>query len=225
MNRKQILYYLTLVISAMWLLVACATQDAPAAESMTATAPSPVTPTALPAPVGPEQQRLPPPSLVTVPSDGIEIDLEGSTIAGGENNGLYTESIPPDEVLLAEVDSLLESIIRGEILFSSPAGESAGMKTAYTYRDLDGDGVDDLVIVIVADQGGVVAVSAGINEDGSAVKMAPGSFDAGDSVQASGMDLSSLTEIVNFDDENRQDLPAVVMRLVGDRLEVISGLE
>ena len=149
-------------------------------------------PTSLPA-LG----QIPPPALVTVPAGAIRADFASAAGATSQDQSILTGTIDPDSVLESEVDSLLASLKRGEVIFSSPTGQSAGVKTAYTYRDLNSDGVQDLVIIIVADQGGVVSVSAGVNEDGTAIQLAPQAPGA-DSVQALSVELSGLAEVASL---------------------------
>jgi hypothetical protein len=172
----------------------------------------------------PEKGEVPPPALVTVPAGAVRANLADLAEATGEEQSILSGTIDPDKVLESEVDALLASLKRGEVLFSSSTGQSAGVKTAYTYRDLNGDGVQDLVVIIVADQGGVVSVSAGVSEDGTAIQLAP-KMPGEDSVQALSVELPGLAEVASLG-ETEEDAPqAVILKLEGDQLKIVTALD
>lgn len=172
----------------------------------------------------PTAAQIPPPALVTVPADAIRADLASSAGTTAQKQSILTGTIDPDKVLESEVDALLTSVKRGEVLFSSPSGQSGGVKTAYTYQDLNGDGVQDLVVIIVAEQGGVVSVSAGVNENGTAIQLAPQAPGEG-SVQALSVELSGLAEVASLGEVEGDPTQAIILKLEGDHLKIVTTLD
>ena len=229
MNRYHLTYALFLVSLLTLALSACGLLSNPGAtepqgdsESNSVVSPTPTASNGddkLPT-VG----QIPPPALVTVPAGAIRANLADLAEATGEEKSILTGTIDPDKVLESEVDSLLASLKRGEVLFSSPTGQSAGVKTAYTYRDLNGDGVQDLVVIIVADQGGVVSVSAGVSEDGTAIQLAPKMPDE-DSVQALSIELPGLAEVASLGEVEGDPKQAIILKLEGDQLKIVTALD
>jgi hypothetical protein len=118
----------------------------------------------------------------------------------------------------------LAGLKSGEVLFSSPTGQSAGVKTAYIYRDLDGDSVQDLVVIIVADQGGVVRISVGAREDGTAIQVAPQGLGE-DSVQALSVALSGLAEVATLGEKEENAAQTIILKLEGDQLKIVTALD
>jgi len=172
----------------------------------------------------PSSTQILPPVLVTVPAGAIRADLTDSSGATNQERSLSTGTVDPDKVLGSEVDALLASLKRGEIFFSPSAGQSAGVKTAYTYRDLNGDNVKDLVVIIVANQGGVVSVSAGASEDGTAIQLAPQSSGK-DSVQALSIELPGLAEVASLNEVEGKAAQAIVLKLEGNQLKLVTALD
>jgi len=172
----------------------------------------------------PASGQIPPPALVTVPAGAIRADLASSVGATTQEQSILTDTIDPDKVLESEVASLLDRLKSGEVLFSSLTGQSAGVKTAYTYRDLDGDGVQDLVVIIVPPQGGVVSISVGASEDGTAIQVAPQRLGE-DSVQALSVELSRLAEVATLGKKEENAAQTIILKLEGDQLKIVTALD
>ena len=169
------------------LLVACAGDALP---TLAPTAePPPESPTATAIPAAP----LPPPAIITVPagasgSAAFNLPVTGLSaddlIAGGTSPQVVIQSgvggtIPP------EVQRLLDDLDSGAILLnSSPAGPD-GQSVDYAYRDLNQDGVRDLVVIVVAEPAGQAGSAATELE--------------GEPVQAFGIHLDALVQSLSAD--------------------------
>lgn len=175
-------------------LVACATDQpaptlAPTAESLP---PTPV----------PPRPTLPPPAIITVPAS----ESGGSTITvptGDSNSQLVIQTGAAGTALPVEVQRLLDDLASGALLLnSSPAGQG-GEPVNYAYRDLNGDGTRDLVILVVAEP---------LEERG------PGQAE---SVQAIGINLEELVASVSQSPDAPLIESAFVYTLTQEELEAL----
>jgi hypothetical protein len=142
-NGRKALALLLAILAAV-LLVACAQDQAlptlaPSAQPLPAT----ITPV-------PPQPTLPPPAIISLPAGASD----SGTIAvptGSTNSQVVVQTNAAGAALPAEVQRLLDDLASGALLLnSSPAGQG-GEPVKYAYRDINGDGVRDLVIIVVAE--------------------------------------------------------------------------
>ena len=159
---------------ALVLLVACAEAE-PALPTLAPTAEAP------PSPVPPEP-TLPPPRIIAVPvaeprSAAIQLPSGSASSQVIIHSGQAGGAVPP------EVQRLLDELAEGKILLNaSPAGPD-GQSVSYAYRDINGDGVRDLVVIVVAEPGD----AAGQLPDES----------ADEPVQAIGINVDALVQSLN----------------------------
>jgi hypothetical protein len=177
LNRgRSRLTFLLLAILAALLLVACGQDEAlptliPAAATLPADTPVPPRPT------------LPPPAIISLPADAPG-SAAISVPTGSTNSEVVVQTNAAGAALPAEVQRLLDDLANGSLLLnSSPAGQGAE-PVRYAYRDLNGDGVRDLVIVVVAEP---------VSHDVAPGPAAP----AGEEVQAIGINLEELVASIS----------------------------
>lgn len=96
------------------------------------------------------------PEIITVPAGAP--GSAAITLPGGQSSAqVVIQGAGSGAALPAEVQRLLDELASGAILLNSaPAGQD-GQPVNYAYRDLNGDGIRDLVVIVVAeplDQGG-----------------------------------------------------------------------
>jgi len=158
------------------LLVACG-QDEALPTLVPAAAPLPV---ATPVPPRP---TLPPPAIISLPA-GAEGSAAISVPTGDTNSQVVVQTNAAGAALPVEIQRLLDDLANGSLLLnSSPAGQGAD-PVKYAYRDVNGDGVRDLVIIVVAEP---VSHEA-----------APGAADpAQEAVQAIGINLEELVASIS----------------------------
>ncbi len=119
---------------------------------------------------------LPPPLIVTIPAERLDIIIDTSAAAegaitteGGVNAGL----IQFEDGLPTEVADLLDRIYSGEYPIDTTGQEPGSLPATYTYSDMDGDGIDDLVIILVVDTGSFAEVTAGASQGYPVIQIIP----------------------------------------------------
>jgi hypothetical protein len=119
---------------------------------------------------------LPPPLIVTIPADRLDITIDTSAAAegaittqGGVNAGL----IQFEDGLPAEVADLLDRIYSGEYPIDTTGQAPGSLPATYTYSDMDGDGFDDLVIILVVDTGEFADITAGASYGNPVIQIIP----------------------------------------------------
>ncbi len=119
---------------------------------------------------------LPPPLIVTIPADRIDITIDTDAAAGasittqgGVTGGLvqFEDGLPP------EVDEMLQKIYRGEYAVDTTGQDADALPATYTYSDMNGDGIDDLVIILVVDTGEFTSVTAGSTHGVPVIQIIP----------------------------------------------------
>lgn len=119
---------------------------------------------------------LPPPLIVTIPADKLDITIDTSAAA---ENAITTEGevnaglIQFEDGLPTEVADLLDKIYSGEYPIDTTGQEPGSLPATYTYSDMDGDGVDDLVIILVVDTGDLTSVTAGASHGNPVIQIIP----------------------------------------------------
>ena len=159
----------------------------------------------------PAKPPLPPPVIVTLPAEGFAMpDL--SQLDTLEADSL----IQPPTSLPFEVQLLIDEIQRGEYQFDQPAGSAPGIQATYTYSDVDSDGVEDLVIIVVADQGGFSSISAGSLPGSPEIHLAPlpGSDESLQTMSIPAETLAKLAAANGIDQDG-----AIILTLTGAQPE------
>jgi len=198
--RRSLSISLLLLVSL--LLAACAGDALPTLAPTAEPPPDPPPATAIPA------APLPPPAIITVPagasgSAAIDLPADG-LLSDGTSAELIIQSgvgaaIPP------EVQRLLDDMASGAIMLnSSPAGPD-GQSVDYAYRDLNQDGVRDLVVIVVAEAAGAGGSNTTELE--------------GEPVQAFGINLDELVQSLNQDPYAPLVRSAFVYTLSQDELD------
>ncbi|MGD8857375.1 MAG: hypothetical protein PVG33_13660 [Chloroflexota bacterium] len=173
--RRSALVLLPLLILAALSLVACGQGEAvptlaPTSEPLPAT-PVPLRPT------------LPPPAIISLPA-GAEGSAAISVPTGDTNSQVVVQTSAAGAALPEEIQRLLADLDSGALMLnSSPAGQG-GEPVNYAYRDLNGDGVRDLVIIVVAEP---------VSHDAPSGAADP----AVEEVQAIGIDLEELVASIS----------------------------
>jgi len=200
-SRRSIITVLLLTALAAILLAGCAQEEPPPLPTLAPTAaPPPATPIPL-------QPTLPPPPIITLPAAA-----GGSTAitlpAGDSSSQVVIQTNTAGGDIPAEVQRLLDDLASGALLLnSSPAGQG-GEPVKYAYRDLNGDGVRDLVVIVVAEpaaQGGAAA-----------------SQPAAEPVQAIGINLDELVASISQNPEAPLIRSAFVYTLSQEELEELN---
>lgn len=192
---------LLLAVLAAVILSACA-QDGP----LPTLAPAAATLSAdeLPATRSPEA-TLPPPPIITVPS-GATGSTAISVPTGNTSSQVVVQMGATGSALPDEVQRLLDDLDSGALMLnSSPAGQG-GEPVKYAYRDMNGDGARDLVVIVVAEP---VAQSPA----------APAGDQPEESVQAIGINLDELLASISQDPDAPLIRSAFVYSLSQEELE------
>ena len=180
--RPRRTLFICLLIPVSLLLAACAEEALPTLAPTAEPPPDPPPATAIPA------ATLPPPAIITVPAGAF-----GSAALELPANGISADGVSPQVVIQSgpgavippEVQRLLDDLASGAILLnSSPAGPD-GQSVDYAYRDLNQDGVRDLVVIVVAEAAG---------QPGSSTTEL-----GGEPVQAFGINLDALVQSISGD--------------------------
>lgn len=116
----------------------------------------------------PAEEPLPPPVVVTLPAEDFEMP-DSSQLDTLEADSI----IQAAAALPLDVQLLIDEIQRGEYQFDQPADPALGIQATYTYSDVDGDGIEDLIIIVLAEQGGLTSVSAGSLPGSPEILLAP----------------------------------------------------
>ena len=119
---------------------------------------------------------LPPPLIVTIPADRIDITIDTDAAAGASittQGGVTGGLIQFDDGLPPEVDEMLQKIYRGEYAVDTTGQDADALPATYTYSDMNGDGVDDLVIILVVDTGEFTSVTAGSTHGVPVIQIIP----------------------------------------------------
>jgi hypothetical protein len=145
--------------------------------------------------------------VVTLPSEDFEMP------DSSQLDTLEADSIIQAAVALPfDVQLLIDEIQRGEYQFDQPADPALGIQATYTYSDVDGDGVEDLIIIILAEQGGLTSVSAGSLPGSPEILLAPlpGSEE---SLQTMSIPAETLIELAVANGINQKG--AIILTLTG----------
>jgi len=189
---------LLLAILATLVLVACRQEEQPLPTLVPAAEPLQVTPI--------PQPTLPPPPIITLPA-GATGSTAVSVPTGNTTSQLVVQLGGAGSPVPAEVQQLLDDLASGALLLnSSPVGQG-GEPVNYAYRDLNGDGNRDLVVIVVAEP---VAQSA----DGAAEP------DAGQ-VQAIGINFDELLASLSQNPDAPLPQSAFVYTLSQEELEAL----
>lgn len=116
----------------------------------------------------PAKAPLPPPLVVTLAAEDFVMPDSSQLDTLDADSLIQSPAVFPYDVQL-----LIDEIKRGEYQFDQPAGSVPGIQATYTYSDVDLDGVEDLVIIIVAEEGGLTSVSAGSLPGSPEIHLAP----------------------------------------------------
>jgi hypothetical protein len=151
----------------------------------------------------PPRPTLPPPPIITVPSGAA-----GSTAialpAGNTSSQVVVQMSATGTALPDEIQQLLDDLASGALLLnSSPAGQG-GEPVNYAYRDLNGDGNRDLVVIVVAEP---------MDQSG------PAAAPADEPVQAIGINLDELVASISANPEAPLIRSAFVYTLSQEELE------
>ena len=131
------------IILGMIALARCSQEEEPLPTLAPAAEPLPPTPI-------PPRPTLPPPPVITLPA-GATGSTAVSVPTGNTSSQVVVQMGGAGSAVPAEVQQLLDDLASGALLLnSSPAGQG-GEPVNYAYRDLNGDGVRDLVVIVVAE--------------------------------------------------------------------------
>ncbi len=164
---------LILLLISATILAACAGEGP---DSAPAIAPSSPETTPIPQNAPPVAAELPPPLILTIPADLLDITIDGAAAAAGAvttqgntSAGLvqFEEGLPP------EVDELLERIYRGEYPIDTTGQNPGALPATFTYSDMNGDGIEDLVIILVVGPGDYSNVTAGVSQGNPVIQIIP----------------------------------------------------
>lgn len=185
-----------LALLAALALVACST-DAPLPTLAPAAEPLPATPVPL-------LPTLPPPAIITIPSGAVGTSAI-SVPAGNASSPAVIHIDAAGSALPDEVQRLLDDLASGTLMLnSSPAGQG-GEPVNYAYRDLNGDGSRDLVVIVVAES---------LEQTGP---------DAAEPVQAIGINLDELVASISESPEAPLIRSAFVYTLSQEELDQLEG--
>lgn len=159
----------------------------------------------------PARAPLPPPVVVTISAEDFVLPKPS-----------ILDSLEADAVVQApaalpyDVQLLIDEIQRGVYPFEQPAAATSGIQATYTYSDVDRDGLKDLVIIVVAEEGGFTSVSAGSFQDGPEIHLAPlpGSDDG---LQTLSIPAETLAELAAANGIDREG--AIILTLSGAQTE------
>lgn len=159
----------------------------------------------------PAKAPLPPPVVVTISAE--DFVLPESSIL----DTLEAEAVVQAPAALPyDIQLLIDEIQRGVYAFEQPAAATSGIQATYTYSDIDRDGLEDLVIIVVAEEGGFTSVSAGSFQDGPEIHLAPlpGSDDGLQTLSIPAETLAELAVANGIDQEG-----AIILTLSGAQTE------
>jgi hypothetical protein len=132
---------------------------------------------------------LPPPIIITIPADQLDINIDSAAAAAGAitTEGNTSASIIQfEEGFPAEVDALLERIYNGDYPIDTTGQDPSALPATFTYSDMNGDGIEDLVIILVVGPGDYSNVTAGTTQGIPVIQIIPrpdpGSVVEGDSI-------------------------------------------
>lgn len=184
-----------LALSVAIMLVACAGEALP---TLVATAEPPPEATPLP------PEPTPTPEIIAVPAGAA--GGAAITLPGGQSSAqVVIQSAGSGAVLPAEVQQLLDELADGSLWLNSiPAGPE-GHPVNYAYRDLNGDGSRDLVVIVVAD---------------SSEQTGPG---AAEPAQAIGINLDELVASIGENPDAPLIHSAFVYTLSQEELDQLEG--
>ena len=175
-RRKTLAISLILLLITGTILAACASGST---EPVPAVAPSSPEMTPLPDNVstsddGRPLATLPPPLIITIPADRLDIVIDDAAAAAGAVTTQGNASvglIQFEDGLPAEVDALLERIYRGEYPIDTTGQNPGALPATYIYSDMNGDGIDDLVIILVVGPGDYSNVTAGSTQGNPVIQI------------------------------------------------------
>jgi len=177
-NRKQLAISLILLLMAVIILGACA-NGSPDSSPAVATTTLEITPLPNIAPTneaGRPVKSLPPPLIITIPADQLDITVDGAAAAAGAvstEGEASVDLLQFDDSLPAEVDALLERIYRGEYPIATTGQTPGALPVTFTYSDMNGDGIEDLVIILVVGPGDYSSVTAGTSHGHPVIQIIP----------------------------------------------------
>lgn len=160
------------IVAAVLSLVACQTEQ-PAASPIEA---GPINVPAVRAAPVRAQDPLPPPVIVTLPADAFELTINPEAAANQSGALVSGGLVEYDAPVTAEIERLLDDIYSGRFHLEPASGgtdPSTQVSTTYTYSDMNGDGVEDLVIIIVPPPGDYSSIVAGESRDIPVIQIVP----------------------------------------------------
>jgi hypothetical protein len=177
-KMKSLAISLTLLLITVTLLGACSNGPpdpvpvvAPSSPEMT---PLPDNPPA--SDDGRPAAKLPPPLIITIPADQLDIIIDGEAAAAGAVATLSDASVGLvqfENGLPAEVEALLERIYQGEYPIDTTGQNPDALPATFTYSDMNGDGIEDLVIILVVGPGDYSNVTAGSTQGNPVIQIIP----------------------------------------------------
>lgn len=148
-------------------------------------------------------QQLPLPPIATVPASGI--DVPGPEAI--DQSAAATDILSPGSLPL-DIQKLIADIQNGDFPVGQPVGSGSGIQATYAYSDVDHDGRNDLVVIVVAEQGGLTGVTAGRMDGNPIIRLAPFASDD-QSVQAVDISVEKLVELAQANGTD-QDGPFIL---------------
>ncbi len=177
-NRMQLVFTLILLLMAATILGACA-NSSPASSPAGATTILEVTPLPNITPTNKASrpdENLPPPLIITIPADQFDITVDGVAAAAGAvsiEGEAAVDLVQFDDGLPPEVDALLERIYRGEYPIDTTGQTPGALPATFTYSDMNGDGIEDLVIILVVGPGDYSNITAGTSQGHPVIQIIP----------------------------------------------------
>jgi len=120
--------------------------------------------------------KLPPPLIITIPADQLDIIIDAEAAAAGSittqgdaGGGL----VQFENGLPTEVEALLQRIYKGEYPIDTTGQNPGALPATYIYSDMNGDGIEDLVIILVVGPGDYSNVTAGSTQGNPVIQIIP----------------------------------------------------
>lgn len=119
---------------------------------------------------------LPPPLIVTIPADMLDITIDVDAAAAGAITAQGDASvgmIQLEDGLPDKVEELLERIYRGDYPIDTTGQTPGSLPATFTYSDMNGDGIEDLVIILVVGPGDYSNITAGSTQGIPVIQIIP----------------------------------------------------